>query len=234
MVIEPIDDRTKAAFSYCPLLIKNLGDSGIKMKVTAHAIKAGREQTAANHLQFARGMIRLPDSVLPNMIHAIVATNIAPTIQKDATIDSNLPLEAVGNISAPRENTVGIDPPMPIPAAILMAIKVEIPGEKADINPASALRPSEKRRQGLLPILSDNIPLRRPPTNIPIKTAAPRNSKYNDVMTFSRIDPEKKRFEINVHIPLETCETFLISARTKPTDIISTASAAFPSARHNV
>jgi hypothetical protein len=66
-----------------------------------------------NIRQLPSGQIRWPFKSFPNTIHPVRATNIAPIIQNDATTEIILPRIGVGKSSAPKENTIGTEPPIP-------------------------------------------------------------------------------------------------------------------------
>jgi hypothetical protein len=142
------------------------------------------------------------------MIHAVNAVNTAPTIQNDAMTERYFPLVFEGNISAPKENTTGTDPPIPNPPITLHTINQETLGTTAEHKPATAFKPSENNKQGFRPIISERYPQINPPTNIPMNTAELKSSLLVD-----EISP--------------------ISVIINPMQLISTASAAFPIARHN-
>eukprot|EP01032_Pedospumella_encystans_P024989 gene24988-28249_t len=69
--------------------------------------------------------------------------------------DRYCPRTCDGNISAPMENTIGTEPPIPNPPMTLHAINTSTFGAAADASPASRLRPSEYSKHGLRPTTSE-------------------------------------------------------------------------------
>ena len=113
-----------------------------------------------------------------------------------------MPLRATGKISAPRVNTDGTLPPIPSPPSTRHAISIGMLGASAEARPATAFKAKENSRQGLRPILSDSSPQTTPPINIPMNTAALRNSIHtrNMKVFYSKERYSKYTSTINIGI----------------------------------
>eukprot|EP00980_Cylindrotheca_fusiformis_P023156 scaffold10199_cov146-Cylindrotheca_fusiformis.AAC.13 len=117
---------------------------------------------------------------------AVTATKILPTIQKLATSVTQNPRWDGGASSVTRVNSAGTVAPMPIPEMHRSIDKMVMLGDRQLANPATALHPNPKSNMGRRPTQSPMVPRKRPPTNIPKKTAAANHPPLSSFSSWTR------------------------------------------------
>ena len=202
------------------MLAQNRGDSGRTTSVSRHADVDGMAANMAYRRQECCSH--------PSTIHAKPAAKMEPTIQNQATAVSMLPRLCTGRYSANSVNTLGTEPPTPMPAMTRNTTNHHQWGANADANPNTALSAREYRRHGLRPILSPRTPHTTPPTSMPTNTAA-LSTAFSLSPTSDRFGMMYLRTTTWVNQSALTHMVLCFALRlTHPMDSSSTASEAFP------